>query len=139
MMCWRYLPCFKEKLTRSLHDNTEIEYRLPLKLWYLILSGHYCIGVIYFGFVQYSFGLIGSVYFLTIAFATTGLGDLYPDPTVAEGIFCVIYLGLGIALVSAVFSMSAFYIQNFYFVTLKRFVKKHFGHWWIFKNRPKKE
>lgn len=70
--------------------------------------------------------------------ATTGLGDLFPNPkSMFETLVIISYLGIGITLLSGVFSSTAFYVEQFHFVFVKGWVKKNWGQHWLFKSRPK--
>lgn len=62
---------------------------------------------------------------------------LFPNPNdLFETLVIIAYLGIGITLLSAVFSSTAYYVDQFHFVLVKGWVKENWGHHWLF--RPKK-
>lgn len=61
--------------------------------------------------------------FSIVSISTTGLGDFKPTPkNMAQTLIIILYLCIGITILSAIYASLAYYWQRFHFITLKSYM-----------------
>uniref|UniRef100_A0A914X8W5 Potassium channel domain-containing protein n=1 Tax=Plectus sambesii TaxID=2011161 RepID=A0A914X8W5_9BILA len=103
----------KEEIVQS----TENERRLPLAVCLFFLLGYILLGGALFHFWEDQLPLVDAIYFSFISFTTIGFGDFYPTAgSVGHTIFIIVFLALGIVIVSTFISALSVYLHRIHYV-----------------------
>ncbi|KAF7640505.1 Ion_trans_2 domain-containing protein [Meloidogyne graminicola] len=141
--CCNYWPIIIAKI--FVKENNVVDdldslktQRLPLASILTLLVIHQCIGLVIYSFWIKDLPIISTIYFSITTMATSGFGDYHPDTdSWPETLIAILYISVGIVLLSALFLTIALYYQTFLYIQLKGTLVQLYDKYLFWKRRSK--
>ncbi|KAI3417573.1 hypothetical protein GPALN_013293 [Globodera pallida] len=110
------------KIEKNIYEEPIVPetQRIPVVPIIILFILHNCVGLLIYSVWLKQWPIVSAIYFSITTMATSGFGDYHPDTdSWMEVIVAMLYLSVGIILLSALFLTIALHYQIFHHVYLK--------------------